>query len=227
MNEAVAGSYIEENPESLLASNPDFLSQFTLVIATQTKEQDSVKLDETCRGLKVPLLLARSYGLAGYLRASLPEHLVIESKPENIIDDLRLNEPFEELAAFARSFDLGALDGQTYSHLPYAILLLHASDKWRLGHGGLLPTPKEGRAFKELVSSMKRTQEDGIALDVRYDHISNDIYICRYTNLIVSIYTYTSNPTSSLSSFIVKLFTPTDLTSLHLFNHLSTAASEC
>ena len=167
LNEAVAGSYIEESPDSLLSSNPDFLSQFTLVIATQMKEQEAVKLDEACRRLNVPLLLARSYGLVGYLRASLPEHLVIESKPESITDDLRLNEPFEELAALARSYDLQALDGQTYGHLPYAILLVHAADKWAAEHGGQRPISKEGRAFKELVSSMKRTQEDGIPLDVR------------------------------------------------------------
>ena len=166
INEAVAGSYIEESPDSLLDSNPEFLSQFTLVIATQMKEQEALKLDETCRKLKVPLLLARSYGLAGYLRASLPEHLVIESKPDSMIDDLRLNEPFEELSAFARSFDLEALDGPTYGHLPYAVLLLHAADRWKSEHGGMLPTSKEGSAFKALVSAMKRTQEDGIPLDV-------------------------------------------------------------
>ena len=35
LNESVAGSYVEEAPEMLLASNPSFFSDFTLVIATQ------------------------------------------------------------------------------------------------------------------------------------------------------------------------------------------------
>ena len=169
MNDAVAGGYIEESPESLIDSNPTFLSQFTLVISTQTREQDAAKLDEWCRKLNVPLLLARSYGLAGCIRASLPEHLVIESKPESITDDLRLNDPFQELLAFARSFDLDSLDSQTYGHLPYAILLLHAVEKWKgVSDGGLAPTSKDGSAFKKLISSMRRTQEDGFPLDVSH-----------------------------------------------------------
>lgn len=35
MNESVAGSYVEEAPESLIASNPRFFADFTLIIATQ------------------------------------------------------------------------------------------------------------------------------------------------------------------------------------------------
>lgn len=48
-----------------------------------------LKLDDACRELGVPLLCARSYGLVGYVRASLPEHCVVESKPDNTIEDLR------------------------------------------------------------------------------------------------------------------------------------------
>ena len=83
------------------------------------REQDLLRLDEVCRKYKVPLLIARSYGLVGYLRvslahsiqlhypstfaqvkalnhtpnfpvqASLPEHTVIESRPDNAVEDLR------------------------------------------------------------------------------------------------------------------------------------------
>ncbi len=83
----------------------------------QMREQDLIRLDEVCRKYNVPLLIARSYGLVGYLRvsvahlthlsvplhvhmsgsaltssymqASLPEHTVIESKPDNALEDLR------------------------------------------------------------------------------------------------------------------------------------------
>ncbi|GFH27037.1 NEDD8-activating enzyme E1 regulatory subunit, partial [Haematococcus lacustris] len=56
LNDAVAGSYVEESPEQLLATNPQFIAEFTVVIATQP---------------------------------SIPEHHVVESKPDNIVDDLR------------------------------------------------------------------------------------------------------------------------------------------
>jgi hypothetical protein len=37
----------------------------------------------------VPLVLVRSYGLVGYLKALMAEHCVIESKPDSKVDDLR------------------------------------------------------------------------------------------------------------------------------------------
>jgi amyloid beta precursor protein binding protein 1 len=35
LNDAVKAKFIEEYPETLIATNPSFFSQFTLVIATQ------------------------------------------------------------------------------------------------------------------------------------------------------------------------------------------------
>ena len=35
MNDMVAGSYVDEDPHSLMTSNPAFFAQFTLVLATQ------------------------------------------------------------------------------------------------------------------------------------------------------------------------------------------------
>jgi amyloid beta precursor protein binding protein 1 len=88
---------VEESPEALLESNPAFFSQFTLVIATQMQENSLLKLDEICRQQNVMLIIARSYGLAGLLRISVEEHDVIESKPDNKVEDLRLHNPWPEL----------------------------------------------------------------------------------------------------------------------------------
>lgn len=35
LNDAVNANFVEENPDSLILTNPSFFSQFTLVIATQ------------------------------------------------------------------------------------------------------------------------------------------------------------------------------------------------
>jgi amyloid beta precursor protein binding protein 1 len=35
LNETVAGSYVEESPETVISSNPKFFEDFTLIIATQ------------------------------------------------------------------------------------------------------------------------------------------------------------------------------------------------
>ena len=60
-----------------------------LPAALQLGEADAVELDAICRQAGVRLLLLRSYGLVGYVRASVPEHRVVESKPDSKVDDLR------------------------------------------------------------------------------------------------------------------------------------------
>ena len=94
-----------------------------------------VRLDDACRELGVPLILARSYGLVGSLRASLPEHCVVESKPDNSVEDLRLHRPWPELAAFARSFDLAAADDVTHRHIPWGAGTYPGVRAWRLRPG--------------------------------------------------------------------------------------------
>jgi hypothetical protein len=55
----------------------------------QLCEADAVTLDKVCRQHGVKLLLLRSYGLCGYVRPSVTEQCVIESKPDSTVDDLR------------------------------------------------------------------------------------------------------------------------------------------
>ncbi|EFJ45116.1 hypothetical protein VOLCADRAFT_82490 [Volvox carteri f. nagariensis] len=160
LNESVSGSYVEEVPEVLITDNPQFFHSFDLVIATQMREQDMVKLDEICRSTgRAKLLIIRSYGLVGYLRASLPEHHIVESKPDSQLDDLRLHQPWPELLQFASSFDLSSLDDIAHSHMPYVVILLQAAERWRAAHGGLLPgtSSADKSAFKAQVASMRRT----------------------------------------------------------------------
>jgi amyloid beta precursor protein binding protein 1 len=68
LNDTVKGSYVEEDPVALISDNPDFFSAFDLVIATQLPEGAATALDDLCRQRQVALVLARSYGLVGYLR---------------------------------------------------------------------------------------------------------------------------------------------------------------
>ncbi len=101
LNEAVKGSSVDEAPEELIRSNPGFLKQFTLVIATQVccalcttmflaftahwtslptlkaecaqmREEDVILLDNICRAQGVLLLVARAYGLVGYVKVRCP-----------------------------------------------------------------------------------------------------------------------------------------------------------
>ncbi|KAL7189458.1 hypothetical protein ACSBR1_039161 [Camellia fascicularis] len=63
----------------------------------QLAEDSMVKLDRIRREANVMLVFAHSYGLTGFVRISVKEHTVIESKPDHFLDDLRLNCPWPEL----------------------------------------------------------------------------------------------------------------------------------
>lgn len=166
LNDSVEGSYVEEKPSALLASNPDFFQRFALVVATQMAEQDLVQLDRVCRRFGTALIAVRTYGLVGTLRVSIGEHCVIESKPDNILDDLRLAAPWPELQQLASSVDLDALDDVHHKHVPYVILLLQAVQHWQDTHEGTLPSGSaQQREFKDAVRSMQRRTPDGIPLE--------------------------------------------------------------
>ncbi|XP_073058226.1 LOW QUALITY PROTEIN: NEDD8-activating enzyme E1 regulatory subunit AXR1-like [Primulina eburnea] len=162
LNDAVKAKFIEEYPEALIVSNSSFFSQFTLVIATQLVEDSMVKLDRICRDANVMLIFARSYGLSGFVRISVKEHAVIESKPDHFLDDLRLNNPWLELKSFAESIELDTVDPVFHKHTPYVIILIKMAEEWAKTHDGNLPSTREEKTkFKDLIKSkMIATDED-------------------------------------------------------------------
>ncbi|CAK7348973.1 unnamed protein product [Dovyalis caffra] len=154
LNDAVKAKFIEEYPKALIDSNPSFFSQFTLVVATQLAEDSMVKLDKICREAKVLLIFARSYGLTGFVRISVKEHAVIESKPDHFLEDLRLNNPWPELERFAESIDLNVSDPVAHKHTPYVVILVKMAEEWAKAHGGALPSTRdEKKEFKELLKA--------------------------------------------------------------------------
>ncbi|KAL7168097.1 hypothetical protein ACSBR2_038526 [Camellia fascicularis] len=73
----------------------------------QLAEDSMVKLDRIRREANVMLVFAHSYGLTGFVRISVKEHTVIESKPDHFLDDLRLNCPWPELRSLSMWFGRG------------------------------------------------------------------------------------------------------------------------
>ncbi|KAK6134731.1 hypothetical protein DH2020_031533 [Rehmannia glutinosa] len=162
LNDAVKAKFIEEYPEKLIESNPSFFSQFTLVVATQLVESSMVKLDRICRDANVKLIFARSYGLTGFVRISVKEHAMIESKPDHFLDDLRLNNPWPELRRFAETIDLDTPDPVVHKHTPYVIILIKMAEEWTKTHDRNLPsTREEKKVFKDLIKAkMIASDED-------------------------------------------------------------------
>lgn len=131
LNSSVAGAFVDEAPEDIMANDPAFFKDFTVVVATQMSHKSLATLDAICRAHGVLLVALRSYGLAGTVRLSLGEHAVIEAKPEETDHDLRLSQPWPELWEFAKGFDLATLDDATFKHVPYVV-----RRRWREGGEG-------------------------------------------------------------------------------------------
>ncbi|KAI4322556.1 hypothetical protein L6164_022237 [Bauhinia variegata] len=161
LNDAVKAKFIAEYPEALIETNPSFFSQFTLVVATQLVEDSMIRLDRICREANIMLIFARSYGLTGFIRISLKEHTVIESKPDHFLDDLRLNNPWPELRRFAEVIELNVQDTVAHKLIPYVAILVKMADEWARSHGGRFPsTREEKKDFKELLKSRMIAEDE-------------------------------------------------------------------
>ncbi|KAJ1620086.1 hypothetical protein T492DRAFT_1080434 [Pavlovales sp. CCMP2436] len=157
LNEHVRGSFVSENPGSLLRNNPGFLDEFNFIVATQLPEPTMRMLADACAERNLPLVVLRSYGLVGTVRVAVSEHTVVEAHPDNAPTDLRACAPFPELLAFVseRFGDLGKLTTAARKHVPYIVLLLHVLDLYRAAHGGVLPASyKEKQLVKQALGQL-------------------------------------------------------------------------
>ena len=166
LNLDAIGKAIDDNFESILSTNPDFFSQFSVVVATELPEDKQLLLSRELWKSSVPLLIACAYGLMGYIRVVVQEHEIIESHPDNYHADLRLDCPFPTLQTHVDSIDFDTLDDTQHSNLPFLFILLKYLQTWKSSHGGLIPVSyREKREFKEIIKAGIRVDEDGVALD--------------------------------------------------------------
>jgi molybdopterin/thiamine biosynthesis adenylyltransferase len=57
-----------------VAGTPEALAKYTLIVATGLSEAALLAVADVCWRHGIPLLVARAYGLVGYLRIVVPEH---------------------------------------------------------------------------------------------------------------------------------------------------------
>ncbi|KAM7303617.1 NEDD8-activating enzyme E1 regulatory subunit [Ixodes scapularis] len=162
LNPDVQGDFVDETPEHLLEHNPRFFSKFSVVVATGLKEKTLLDLAAKLWDAGVPLLVCRSYGMIGYMRLQVKEHPVVETHPDNALDDLRLDRPFPALRALVDATRMETLGDRDHSHTPYVVLLLKALDQWQALNGDRLPTTSaEKEELRTLIKRGVRVAENG------------------------------------------------------------------
>eukprot|EP00667_Euglena_gracilis_P007143 EG_transcript_7209 len=135
LNPDVRGSSLTVDPRTLLETNPGYFREtgVSLVIATQLVEADALRLARILEESSIPLLLVRSYGLMGFLRLQSPSYGIMETFPDQQVEDYRVLHPFPELENFVR--DLGDPDfiddSMLHAHIPWVCLMVHYIAKWK------------------------------------------------------------------------------------------------
>ncbi|OCF37667.1 amyloid beta protein binding protein 1 [Kwoniella heveanensis BCC8398] len=162
LNPSVEGSARVEDPASLITSNPDFFTSFTLVITANIKPALELQLSDLLwqasagvGGPDIPLIAIRNSGFVGRVEIQLREHSVVDTHPDTT-HTLRLDTPFSSLEQHARSLDYSTMDSMEHSHIPWVVLLVRAASLWRESHGGKLPETSEEKAqFRNALKNEK------------------------------------------------------------------------
>ncbi|WVF70271.1 hypothetical protein IAT40_005060 [Kwoniella sp. CBS 6097] len=162
LNPSVEGSAKVEEPASLITSDPDFFTSFTLIITTNIEPALELRLGDLLwqvsagvGGPDIPLIAIRNSGFVGRVEIQLREHSVVDSHPDTT-HTLRLDMPFPSLEQHARSLEYSTMDSMEHSHIPWVVLLVRAASLWKESHGGMLPETSEEKAqFKEALKNEK------------------------------------------------------------------------
>uniref|UniRef100_A0A674MC86 NEDD8-activating enzyme E1 regulatory subunit n=1 Tax=Takifugu rubripes TaxID=31033 RepID=A0A674MC86_TAKRU len=166
LNSDVSGNFVEESPDKLLDNDPEFFHRFSIVIGVQLPESTFLRLGTVLWSASVPFLICKTYGLIGYMRLVVQEHTVIESHPDNALEDLRLDQPFAELKDHVKSYDLDNMDKKDHSHTPWIIIVAKYLEKWLSEHNCQPPKNyKEKEAFRQFIREGIRKNENGVPED--------------------------------------------------------------
>uniref|UniRef100_A0A3Q1I6M6 NEDD8-activating enzyme E1 regulatory subunit n=1 Tax=Anabas testudineus TaxID=64144 RepID=A0A3Q1I6M6_ANATE len=157
---------IGKSPEKLLDNDPEFFHRFTIVIGVQLPESTCLRLGSVLWSASVPFLVCKTYGLIGYMRLVVQEHTVIESHPDNALEDLRLDLPFGELKNHVQSYDLDSMEKKDHSHTPWIIIVAKYLEKWLVEHNGQPPKNyKEKEAFRQFIREGVLKNDNGVPED--------------------------------------------------------------
>uniref|UniRef100_A0A8C5CKG3 NEDD8-activating enzyme E1 regulatory subunit n=1 Tax=Gadus morhua TaxID=8049 RepID=A0A8C5CKG3_GADMO len=162
----VLGEDVGNNADQLLDNDPEFFHRFSIVIGVQLSESTRLRLGSVLWAVGVPFLVCWTYGLMGYMRLVVKEHTVIESHPDNALEDLRLDRPFSELTDHIQSYQLESMEKKDHSHTPWIVIIAKFLETWLTEHDGQPPKNyKEKEAFRQMIREGILKKENGVRED--------------------------------------------------------------
>lgn len=165
LNPDVRGHHIDLSPEKAIAQHGyGVFDKFSIVVGTNLKRATMSTLGEYLFNRGIPFILCQSYGLIGYVRLLVKEHVIVESHPENPSPNFMLDQPFPELMQLVNSTDLESMNHKDHSHTPYLLLLFKALEEWRAKRNDAAAFPrayKEKKEVKDILLSMRHPDDKG------------------------------------------------------------------
>jgi len=159
LNPDVGGHYIDQSLEEWC--RPDNLKPYNLIlVCAPAGEKHLSLLCEYASQSSIPLAYIHSAGFYSSFSIQLPsEFPIVETHPDtDTISDLRLTNPFSELATAERDLpDFDSMSDHDHGHIPYILILLRYLSKWQESNKGIPSNFKEKTEFREFVRSNTRT----------------------------------------------------------------------
>ena len=161
-----------------IVENPDKLPEFddlkgnVCVLTTGNRTVESIAaLNEKCRAKGFKQLHIQSTGFFGafYIDGGL-HHLIEGAGQAQYRNEMRILNPFPELAAYWDSFDLDKMDDRQHSHCPYTVILHQARKKLMNELGVDKLTYKDKPKLEEVINSMRRRKKSVVS-ETEYPYI--------------------------------------------------------
>ena len=161
------GNFVEASPAKFIEENAQSILEAKLVIACDIGDGLAAKLSSICYSKNIPIVLIRQYGMLGYIRLCKQANCIVEPKVFMIKPkDLRIHDPFPELQQLADSIDLASVEEIVHQHVPYALLLIKARQKFMAENNGNPPKAfAEKKKFREETIKSLQSYPSGLNFD--------------------------------------------------------------
>ena len=193
LNDEVRGGWCDESLQQLVTvSNGKFFKTFNVVILTEVvNENILIQLADLLYEHEIPLIVTKVNGMFAYIRLQLREHVIIDSKPDSVLEDLRLDDPPNAFKEFCDQQDMETMSRSQFAHTPYIVFLYKYLTGWRKMNGKLdneLPvTRKEKDDLRNLLKKgLKELEKKLTAEDDREMDLTNVEEAVKAVNLVLN-----------------------------------------
>ena len=148
LNDSVKGQSLRTPLATILATAPQDLAQFDLIITSDLSPVEERQLAALAWSKSIDYIKVRNSGFFSIVTAQIKELPIVETHVSDLID-LRLLFPFPELSTFADGFVYEGMSSMDHGHVPAVIILVKGLKGWKeaVSHpipSADVPTPSPG-----------------------------------------------------------------------------------